>query len=94
MFNRKSKRPLGEIQMVWSKNEPGTELFSQEATLQVSSPLQRFTVEFGMESKWGHCAHSTRNNWRAVSRLHLQDCITFDTQITVITLVEVKPSVC
>ena len=66
--------------MVWSKNEPGTELFSQEATLQVSSPLQRFTVEFGMESKWDHCADSTRKacstatyRWfwlTAPSRLH------------------------
>ncbi len=46
--------------MVLKKNEPGTELFSREATLQVSSPLQRFTVEFGMESKWDHCADSTR----------------------------------
>ncbi len=27
---------------------PGTELFFQGATPQVSSPLQRFTTEFGM----------------------------------------------
>ena len=43
------------------KIEPGTELFFQKATLQVSSPLQHFTVEFGMESKWFYCAKSTRN---------------------------------
>ena len=30
------------------KREPGTELLSQGATPQVSSPLQRFTIEFGM----------------------------------------------
>ena len=39
---------------------PGTELFSQAATHQVSSPLQRFTSEFGMESVWFHRAKSTR----------------------------------
>ena len=40
--------------------EPGTELFSQGATPQVSSPQQRFTIEFGMGSKWFHCASNTR----------------------------------
>ena len=53
--------------------EPGTELFSQEAALQVSSPLRRFTLEFGMESKWCHRAQSTRNNcW---VEFNPQDCI-------------------
>ena len=56
-----------------SKIEPGTELFSPEATLKVSSPLQRFTVEFGMESKWYHCATSTRKDCRMI--VHPQDCI-------------------
>ena len=39
---------------------PGAELFSQAATHQVSSPLQRFTSEFEMESVWFHRAKSTR----------------------------------
>ena len=40
--------------------EPGTELFSRGATPKVSSPQQRFTTEFGMESEWSHRANSTR----------------------------------
>ena len=42
------------------KDFPGTELFSRGATPRVSSPLQRFTTEFGMESEWFHRASSTR----------------------------------
>ena len=58
------------------KNQPGTELFFQEATLQVSSPLQRFTVEFGMESKWFHCATSTRKFFEVgIDHQFPQDCI-------------------
>ena len=60
--------------------EPGTELFSQRATPQVSWPQQRFTIEFGMESKWFHCANSTRNSV-GVSRVedyNLQDCINLE----------------
>lgn len=41
--------------------EPGTELFSQGATPQVSLPRKRFTAEFGMESEWYRIARSTRN---------------------------------
>ena len=39
---------------------PGTELFCRGATPKVSSPLQRFTAEFGMESEWVHRASGTR----------------------------------
>jgi hypothetical protein len=42
------------------KNKPGTELLSQGATPQVSSPQKRFTSEFGMGSVWVHFALSTR----------------------------------
>ena len=67
------------------KIKPGTELFWQEATLQLSSPLQRFTTEFGMESVWVHRANSTRKaSWLMVHgwllctmnlAQNLQDCI-------------------
>ena len=42
------------------KNRPGTELLFRGATPKVSSPQQRFTSEFGMESEWFHSAISTR----------------------------------
>ncbi len=52
---------------------PGTELFSRRATPKVSSPQQRFTTEFGMESEWFHCATSTR---KAIGLIHNpEDCI-------------------
>ena len=44
------------------KNNPGTELLSQAATRQLSSPQQRFTTEFGMGSEWFHRAIGTRKN--------------------------------
>ena len=56
------------------KKEPGTELFSQGATPQVSSPPQRFTIEFGMESKWDHCATSTRKTGGRGMNLRRYDC--------------------
>jgi hypothetical protein len=59
------------------KIEPGTELFFREATLRVSSPLLSFTVEFGMESKWFHCAKSTRKIGE-VLLTDPQDCINLD----------------
>jgi len=34
---------------VWMNILPGIELFSQGATPQISSPLQRFTTEFEMD---------------------------------------------
>ena len=43
------------------KKEPGTELFSQTVTRQVSSPLQRFTTEFGM-GRSGSTAPSAPGN--------------------------------
>jgi hypothetical protein len=54
------------------EREPGIELFSQPATRQVSSPLLRFTFEFGMESKWDRSANDTRKEVEDVtpSRLH------------------------
>ncbi|GBF81578.1 RNA polymerase sigma factor [Aphanothece sacrum FPU1] len=42
------------------KINPGIELLSQWATPQVSSPLPRFTAEFGMGSEWDHGARDTR----------------------------------
>ena len=58
------------------KREPGTELFFRGATPQVSSPQQRFTIEFGMESKWFHRANSTRKNVGSnCTDQNLQDCI-------------------
>lgn len=52
---------------------PGTVLFSRGATPKVSSPQQRFTSEFGMESVWFHRAKGTRKLVGSVSepwRLH------------------------
>ena len=70
------------IFLVKIKNEPGTELFFREATLQVSSPRSRFTLEFGMESKWFHDATSTRKNcWGQPLPLTCsspQDCINLE----------------
>ena len=58
------KPPLGEVVFLWGwmlaataqsstpvlRNVlPGIELFSQGATPQISSPLMRFTIEFGMD---------------------------------------------
>ncbi len=44
------------------KYYPGTELLSQAATHQLSSPQQRFTTEFEMGSEWFHRAIGTRKN--------------------------------
>ena len=66
------------------KINPGTVLFSRGATPKVSSPLRRFTTEFGMESEWGHRAQSTR---KAVGTKTLKTAQQRD------YLWEVKPSV-
>ena len=68
------------------RENPGIELLSQPATQSVSSPLSRFTIEFGMESKWFHNANNTRKYYlnlfiQTISRKstfltkHPQDCI-------------------
>lgn len=41
-------------------NDPGIELLLQGATPQLSSPLDCFTPEFGMESEWFQTALDTR----------------------------------
>ena len=41
-------------------NDPGIELLLQGATPQLSSPLDCFTPEFGMESEWFQSALDTR----------------------------------
>ncbi len=60
IFGQSKKPPFRIERRLFVNINPGTELFSQAATHQVSSPLQRFTSEFGMESVWCHWAIRTR----------------------------------
>ncbi len=59
------------LEEAFVSDKPGTELLSRGATPKVSSPLQRFTSEFGMESAWFHCANRTR---KTVGAATPEDC--------------------
>ena len=50
----------GEGEGFGEKTNLGIELLSRRATPEVSSPRLRFTIEFGMGSKWGRSARDTK----------------------------------
>jgi hypothetical protein len=92
---KKAKRlPVPTERRFTVKNSPGTELFSQAVTHQVSSPQQRFTSEFGMGSVWFHRAKSTRKNRRVSRTLKTAQQLVFKSNKYETSMLEVKPSVC